>query len=566
MNILGLTIERRSTKDARLAAELREKRALQQTAKRFSMIAAASNSTASRSDFGNRGTNNEDAQNQEYLDALDEVIQRAQNLDVNNPDLGGFHVIRTAQIVGAGVTWKHSPRPDEIDMETDAAAEVSVKINRLRQLHSDTGGFDSTGKGRSEGKQQERAVKTMLVTGGCLIHRVAKLNPATGIEFSLELIPRSRITTPYEKYGNTLVNHGVRYSDAHRTEVVGYYVRRVSTSIGNSFMPDFTWDLLPIEDCSLLEITEQAGLDAALPLSVRCVKQLRNQGEMIESIIEGARAHSRTFGVTTCAPGDNPFNRAQDDSDFINSQGVGFTDLGEGVRMLYNQAGEETTWKTAVLPGPDYKGFTEVSNGRLARGLNSSLSSFTREVSNSFSAGKMEEGQDQPILAQYRESFLCAWRKVNGWFTEAVWLADAVEMPGYSTATAIYWSQYAAVFFGKVQINPMQGMQAREKGMMLRTVTPQLAAAEDGRDHEENMRQWAAHIKLQGKIEKEFGIPAGSLDVLFAGRALTTQAGADITPETQQIDTEDPDSQPANGKPKPSMNGVHLRLNGVNHG
>lgn len=558
----------------REALMLAGKLALKAQAKRFSTIMAASNSQASRSDFGNRGTNNEDAQNQEYLYALDEVIQRSQNLDVNNPDLGGFHRTRVGQIVGAGVTWKHAPKPDEIDLDPQVAADVSMKVNRLRQLHSETGGFDSTGKGRSEGKQQERAILTMLVTGGCLIHRVSKLNPDTGVEFSIELIPGSRVTTPYEEYGNPLVSYGIRYSDAHRTEVVGYYIRSVSKSIGNSFVPDFTWRLLPVEDCVFLEVTEQAGLDRALPLSVRVVKQLRNQGEMIENIIESGRAQSKHYAVTECAPGQNPFQVAEDDSDYVNSNGIGFTDLGEGVRHMYNLAGQKTTFSSCKLPDPDFKGFILASNGRLARGLNASLSAFTREVSNSFSAGKMEESQDHPIIAQYRESFLCAWRKVNRWFTESIWLSDAVEMPGYSASNAIYWSQYRGTFPGKVQINPEAAMAAREKGMMLRTLSPQRASEEDGTDSLENLREWAQYVKAARAMETEMELEPHSLDILFSGRALTTESGADITPATIKVAEEgdEPDTgetpKPTNGKTNGHTNGHASRfsMNEVNLG
>jgi len=346
MRFFGLNIERSGKRRDRDQAAIETKKlnqARDRRARQYRNAITAASGLAGRSIQGGRGSNREDSLNEEYAYALSEVIQRSQNLDVNNPDLGGFHRTRVAQVVGSGVTFKLAPIPTEIGCTAKQTAQICHQVNRLRELHSNAGGFDACGKGRSEGIQQVRAILTAFITGGCLIHRVGKKNPETGLRFSIELISAARITTPYEKTGDPKVSYGVRYTDSSRTEIVGYYVRRVAQTVGDSFVADFKWDFLPVEDCSLLEVTEMAGLDRALPLSVRVVKQLRNGGEMIENTVEGARAQSKHYAVNKCAPGSSPFDTAQDDTDFTvpnSTDGIAFADLGDGVSTKYLAAGE----------------------------------------------------------------------------------------------------------------------------------------------------------------------------------------------------------------------------------
>lgn len=502
---------------------------------------------------GINSDHDEDAANKQYLESLGTVQSRAQDLDVNNPDVGGFHRTRTAQIIGAGVTFKYTPRPDEIGVTIAQATAISKKIDRARELHSLLGGFDSTGRGRSEAKQQERAVLTMLIYGSCLIHRVGRAESRTIVSsFSIELIPGSRISTPIDRYGDPKLSYGIEYSDEHRTRVVGYHVRRVSKTIGNNFVPDFKWDFIPIEDAAYLSLTEAAGLDRELPLSVRVMRMARNRGEFIEASVECARAQTKYHGVTECAPGTDPFSAASDDSDFVNAGGTLFTDAGPGVSMLYLQSGEKVNWRNAQLPGPDFPGFMQQTDERMARGLVSSLSRYTRHVNSSWAGGRMEDQQDDPIIAQYRRTFLDAWHRVNEWFVDALWLSNLVELPGFSIATRAYWTQHRATFPGKVHINPLITMEAREKGMMLRSTTPQEAAEEDGSSWDAKLEQWADAILETKQKEKDKGLKEGELSILFSGKAITSTAGEDIAPPKPEPEP-DPETEPTSAKkPKPT--------------
>lgn len=498
----------------------------------------------------------EDAFNKDYLTSLGDVQSRAQDLDVNNPDIGGFHRTRTAQIIGAGVAFKHTPRADEIKMTVKQATAISAKVDRARELHSLLGGFDSTGKGRSEAKQQERSILTMLIYGACLVHRVGKAESRALLSsFSIELIPGSRISTPIQRQGDPKISYGIEYSDNYRSRVVGYHIRRVSKTIGNSFVPDFTWDFIPAADAVLLDITEAAGLDRALPLSVRVIRQARNRGEFIESSVECARAQTKYHMTMECAPGADPWSAASDDADYTNSSGTPFTDVAPGVSALYTAAGEKATWRNAVLPGPDFGGFMAATDERMARGLGSSLSRFTRHVNSSWAGGRLEDQQDDPIIAQYRRTFLDAWHRVNEWFIEALWLENAVDLPGYSSRTMAYWTQHRATFPGKVHINPADTMNAREKAMMLRSTTPQEAAEEDGGNWDAKLDQWADAILATRQKEKDKGLEEGALSILFSGKAITTEAGEVIAPPNPIPAPEpgdEPESAPAK---KPSTNG-----------
>jgi hypothetical protein len=492
-----------------------------------SQITAASTS-AGKGWSGIQTTDGDDSANREYLENLAEVQSRAQDIDVNNPDIHGFHRTRTAQVLGAGVTFKLAPHSSEVGLEQDELLKLTQAVNRLRQTHSRIGGFDSAGLRRSEGKQQERAFLTALVLGSCLIHRVWR-HGKQRLPLSLELIAGSRISTPYEKMGDPLVSYGVRYSDEHRTRVVGWYVRRVSKTIGNSFVPDFVWDFIPVEDGSLLSLTEIAGIDRALPLSTSTVRMLRNRGEFLENSVESSRAQSSHYAVTECAEGQDPYSTAGDDaSEEVAAGGpMGFVKLGN-VQMLYALNGEKVSWSSAKLPDPDLTGFMAATDERLARGLVSSLSRFTRHVTSSWAGGRMEDQQDDPIIEQYRNAFISTWEVVNEWFLEAIYLTDAVKLPGYGSETAALWCEFRAQFPGKVHINPQDTSKSRIMDLGMRNTTPQRICEEDGLDLRENLREWAQAMQMAREIEKEFDLPEGSLDYLLEGGFLTSSSGEDI--------------------------------------
>jgi len=487
----------------------------------------------------------EDAANKENQKSLAEVLQRSQDLDVNNPDLRGFHRARTAQIVGAHVKFKAAPKFDEVKVDKDKLLEISGQIDHLRHLHSRSGGFDSTGKNRSEGTQQVRAVLTALINGSCLIHRVWRPeNPI--LPLSLELIPGVRISTPIDRQGDPLLSYGIEYADEHRSKIVAYHVRRVSKTVGDQFVPDFAWDRLPVEDCSLLELPDAAGLDRAMPLSVACVRMLRNRGEFLESAVETARAQAGIYAHIECAAGADPWGVAADDAaeggdDAIDQSGMtaGFVDMG-AVKAIYGAAGEKINWNSAKLPDPDFVGFNDVADERLSRGLSSSKSRFTRRVNNSWAGGRLEDQQDDPIIDTYRECFVAAWQQVNVWLLEAVWLTGKVDLPNYSGLTRTLWAEFRAQFPGKLHINPQDTMQARQLGFALRTLTPQQACEEDGKDFRENLKQWAEATKLTRDAEKAAGLDEGSLDIRVFGGVLAPLDGTDAVREPDGDEAEQP--------------------------
>jgi hypothetical protein len=470
----------------------------------------------------------EDAANKESVAALPDVLQRSQDLDINNPDIHGFHRTRTAQIMGAHVRFRANPKADEVDLDADALRKLCAQIDRLRALHSTTGGFDSTGHRRSEGKQQERAQLTAFIHGSCLIHRVWR--PEQPIcPLSLELIPGVRISTPFQRAGDPKLSYGIEYEDTLRTRVVAYHVRRVSETRGDSFVPSYVWDRLPVEDCSLLELAEPAGMDRALPLSTCVVRMSRNRGEMIESTVESARAQATNYATRECADGADPYAIAADDraEDALGS-GEFETMAGGAVRMLYLGKGEKVNWNAAKLPDPDFVGFMDVTDARISRGLVSSLSRFTRKVNSSWAGGRLEDQQDDPIIDQYRDALISAWQRVNEWFVEALWIVDAVAMPGYSTDAAHLWSVCRAEFPPKLHINPVDTVQARERSLMQRSMAPQQACEQDGHTYRDQLILWAEAAKEQDEIEKEYGLEPGRLDVLISGKSISTAAGEDI--------------------------------------
>lgn len=530
----------------------------------LNQIAAAAKDTG-RAWSGVATSHGDDSLNRAYLQDLADIQARAQDIDVNNPDIHGFHRTRTAQVLGAGVQFKLTPHSSEVGLTQDEILTISKQVNRLRQIHSRLGGFDATGLRRSEGKQQERSLLTAMVLGSCLIHRVWRTDGQYRIPLSLELIPGSRISTPFSRMGDPKVSYGVEYADEYRTRVVGWHVRRVSKTIGNSFIPVPEWDFIPVEDGSLLSLTEIAGIDRALPLSTSTVRMLRNRGEFLEAAVESARAQANHYAVTECPEGADPWTVAGDDADqFSDRNGVpvGFTSLG-GVQMLYTAQGEKVNWSSAKLPEPNLEAFMEATDARISRGLVSSLSRFTRQVNNSWAGGRLEDQQDDPVIDQYRDAFVSAWQVVNEWFIDAVWIVGAVELPGFSWQTRAVWSEFRSQFPGRVHINPVDTMTAREKGYALRTTTPQRECESDGRDLRENLREWAQAEQMAREIEAEFGLEEGTL---------TFGPTENKAEETEPADEGGQDDQNENTKKKKAdqknrISGLFMnRGNKVRHG
>jgi hypothetical protein len=114
-------------------------------------------------------------------------------------------------------------------------------------------------------------------------------------------------------------------------------------------------------------------------------------------------------------------------------------------------------------------------------------------------------------------------------------MTDAAALPGYSSLTAAEWAEFRAQFPGKLHINPVDTMKAREAGYMLRTTTPQRECESDGLDLRENLREWGQAMNMVQEIEKEFDLEEGSLDFLLSGRTMSTSGGDVIgSPEPEK--------------------------------
>lgn len=549
----------------------------------FSIVAAQ---------MGNQGkskwTGSSDDYNREYAEARDTVVARVQDLDVNNPDIRGWHRRRIAQLIGKGLQFKAIIRPDETGLSSDQCAELNQKINHLRDLHSRSFGFDAAGRGRCEGKLMEKSGISLVTHGEVLVHKVYLNSPGRVSPLALEIIPATRLQTPHDKFADPKVSNGILYSDDRRTRVVGYYVYKPSKSMANTMVKDYAYDYLPADDVVLMQLTELAGIDRSLPAAVACVRMIRNKGEFIEAAVETAKVQSKRSGFVEVAENASPYNVASDDkqqegetSEFeLNTVGsitVGGTDL------MYLSHGEKFINNAAKLPDPDYKGFIDVADERLARGLCTSKSRFTGAVTGSYSAGRQEEQQDEPVAAQLLQTIVDGWQRVHCWFVESLYLTGAIELPGYSSETALYFHQARAQAPGKVHINPVDTAAARQIGYGLRTLTPQQACEQDGVDLVDNLTQWGEALKHARDTEIKFGLPVGTLDyVSKAAKGVTS-----ITPshedqdktrgerEEQAVATHDDDSENeeaddseyASKQPPSRLNGFYKKpkLNGAAH-
>ena len=478
-----------------------------------------------------------DDYNRDYLIDRERIIARCQDVDTNNPDVHGWVRMRAAQTIGArGLRFKAVFNAEALGWTPQQASDTAAELNSLRDTWSRAGNCDLTGQARSEEKLQEIAFMTGLVQGDCLVHRVWDTDAGESLDLDLEIIPGWRIQTPIDKYGDPTISFGVQYNDTRRTKVKGYWVRLPNLSLpANSFVWDFAYQFIPLEDASLFRITEIAGLDRSLPAITSPMRALRNKNEFADSALAAARVQSKRAIAVNVEAGANAWQRAADDaqqtgtSDPVEPAPVGLAVVGD-TEVWYGNPGETYANMAAAMPGPDFTGFMAYHDMRCARGLNTSISRFTRQVDNSYSGGRIEEQIDDPAVGQLRESFIICWSKVHRWFVEAAYLAGAVKLPGYTKENAYKFYQYRCQPPGKEHINPVDTANARKLGYALRTLTPQQACEEDGHDLGENLRQFAHALKLARDIEKEEGLEPGALDFILASPKEQITGTADNKP------------------------------------
>ncbi len=441
---------------------------------------------------------------------LIELQSRGFDLHVNVGDIRGHNHGRSARCVGKGAAFKCVPLAVKLGLDAEKASEIARQIDELGDLHSDAGGFDAAGRGRSEGILQYVAFLTHFVFGSCLIHRVWNTFRDRLLPFSVELIPGSRISTPYTKMGDPLVHHGIVYADDYRSKVTGWYVRRVPKTIGNSSVALPEWDFISVDDGSMLELVEPAGVDRSFPNAVAAMRLVFNRHEMVELNVEAARKHSTVHAVTKVKSGHNPQQRAED----LYPEGWSERD---GVKERFAYDGDETTLQTSFLPGPDFPGFHNTTDGKLSRALNTRLSELTRTNQGSYSGGMQENQIDKPNVDVMRENFVDAWRSVQGWKLDACYLSGAVEIPNYTAATKVFWLNTRVRFPGEVPLNPVDHENAKNMRIANGTSSEITECEAEGRDYYEIQREKARAWKIRRQAEKdestnEFKIPIGTLD------------------------------------------------------
>lgn len=436
---------------------------------------------------------------------VSDLQARGFDLHVNSPDIRGHNHGRAARCVGKGVAFKCLPVAEEIGIAPEVTVKIARQIDRLRELHSDAGGFDAQNRMRSEGVLQYVAFLTHFIFGSCLIHRVWDTDRARLLPFGIELIPGSRISQPYEKMGDPLVHNGVAYADAYRSKVTGWYVRRVPKTIGNSSVALPEWDFIAVADAAMLELVEPAGVDRSFPNAVAAMRLVFNRGEMVELNVEAARKHATVHGVLEVKDGHNPEIRAED---MVPDE---FTRRG-GVMERVIWAGDKYTLQNSFLPGPDFPGFFVTTDGRLARALNTRLSEFTRTNQGSYSGGMQENQIDKPNVDVMRENFVDAWRGVHGWVLDACYLSGAVEMPKYSARTKAYWLNARVRFPGEQPLNPVDHENAKNMRIANGTSSEIGECEADGHDYQQIQRDRGQSYVIRREVEKELDLPEGTLD------------------------------------------------------
>ncbi len=450
---------------------------------------------------------------QEQVEKIEDVQKRAQDLHWNSADIRGHHYGRTARVVGAGVDWKASVKPDEVGMSAEAAKAVCDRINRQRQLHSRNYGFDSEDKRRSEGFLQVMAFMTALALGACLIHRVIRMERGRIIPLALELIPGTRISTPFDRLASKTTHFGIEYSDQYRTRVVGYWVKKVPRTIGNNVIEYPEWDYIPREDGIMLEMIDLAGMVRSLPDTIAVTRLVFNRAEFVEAVIESMRNQSLKSVVYTMAPNVNPADFAEDNQTETPTQGT--NDLlpttwvtNGGIHERFVPAGTEVSMNTATIPAPDFRGFDEMVDSRITRGLNTRGSEFTRKVDSSYSGGMQERQIDAPIVEQAREVFTCAWNQVHFWTLDAMYLSGAVNIPNYTPETRMYWAEARVQFPGELPLNPIDHRNALAMGL----TSEYHEAEKDGDDYESLVLERAKAYAFRRKVEDDNDLPEACLE------------------------------------------------------
>lgn len=480
----------------------------------------------------------EDRWAEEYQTKIYDAQSRAVNLHITNADIRGHNHSRTARVTASGIEFKATPDAAEIGLTPEACVTFSARANRLRKLHSENGGFDASGRGRSEGILQFGAFFTAMIMGGCLVHRVWKPGGNRLIPLALELIPGSRISTPFDMYGSPFVHFGVQYADEYRSEVTGYWVKRVPRTIGNASVQIPEWDFIPIEDASFLELIEPAGFDRSLPNCVAVTRLVFNRGQMFENTVESSRAHSEIYAVLNVS-GLSPYDAAADMAETeggTTADGVPYSfHTIDGTKVMVIGEKDKMDFRNVVTPGPDFVGVDGKYDERICRGLGGRLSEFTRRMDASYSGGMQERQNDIPQVDVMRKNFLDFWRKIHGWTLDAMFMTGSVEMPGYSVATKIYWMQARTMAPAEIPLNPVDHRNAQKLALAMGVANPYMLCEGDGHDYDAVLEGQALAVKARRDKEVKYGLPEGALEPL------------EKLPEIKSQPVENPDNRDNDG-------------------
>lgn len=392
---------------------------------------------------------------------------------------------------------------------------------------------------------QALALRCMLVDGDAIGHAVIG---GDGL-IACELIDADRLESPgftdtdKIRGGVELGPHG---------EPVAYHILKNHPNdwfVGVSF--NAQPDRIIAEDNGIAIVQhayrrDRPGQTRGVPLLASSASYMRHLHHYLNSELIAARANSNValFIKRPADPTDRDIFPVQDDE---SATGQHFVEELTPGTIEYLNEGEEIAPFTPNRPGSAFEPFVI----RVLRAVAASMGLCYELVAKDF--GRMNLSSARAVLRECRRGFDLTRRRFVRQFCQPWWnnvirmeiASGRLKPPAkfLDNDKAFLAARWVSPAYGMV--DPVSDVEASVAAVAANLSTPYEEASRAGLDAEQILRERARFLQMQGEIEKEFGLPPGSLSTASTKGASAPPSSSDEGDDATGEDETDGEDAPA---------------------
>jgi lambda family phage portal protein len=490
----------------------------------------------------------------EWLPEMETIRARVHDFVRNNGMVNGAVQTQIDNLVGSGLRLSAKPDWSYLGVtDPDVAARIEDQIESKFHLWAyDIDRYCDAGRQLTVGGMVAQAVRSVLLSFEAVATGEWLRRPGARYRTAIQMIDPLRLSQPEGIPDSERLRAGIRY-DAMGAPVSYFFASRVKSDQFASWQNGLlTWREVPRETPwgrrMVIHVYDQErpgqsrGKGGIVSVLARGRMVDRNERAHLQAAINNAilgtyvtspmdwRTMAEALGAD---PDDQVIHQYLENRlEFHKDSYLRFGDS----RIPHLYPGEEIMHVQASHPHANFDSFERIFHRYMAAGLNMTYEQFSRDYS-------------QTNYSGHRAALLDYWRFITGrrsliageFATQvyALWLEEAMDRgeieipagaPDFLDAKCA-WCRCEWIGPGRGQIDPLKEANATKVDLSNGLTTLEIEAAERGRDWRELRRQTAQELKYSMQLEREFGLPPGSLST------------SGPTPVPQPPDT--PDERPA---------------------